>query len=69
MKERDTVPNAAAYAGVAKTTMWGLVLTGTIASYKIGKCRRVARADVDTFLAKCRQEGGRQATVPLAVRG
>lgn len=42
--------------GVSSRTVHALLANGTIPSYKIESSRRIAPADVDAYLARCREE-------------
>lgn len=42
--------------GVTDRTVQSMLARGTIASYKIEGSRRVAPADVDAYLERCREE-------------
>jgi excisionase family DNA binding protein len=45
-----TVEQAAELLNVGRTTMYGLVASGTIPSVRIGKCRRVAVDALDAYV-------------------
>jgi len=54
------VPQAADEYGIPRRTVWWLVLSGRLASYKVGRSRYVTRDDIDAYLATCREAGGRR---------
>lgn len=57
MDEVLTVTDVAKLLKCSRTVAYELVMSGQIASFKIGKLRRVRRSDVDTWLASRIQEG------------
>ncbi len=46
-----TVEQAATYAAISRSRMYELVARGTVPSVKIGKSRRIPRAEVDAWVA------------------
>jgi excisionase family DNA binding protein len=52
-----TVTDVAKLLKCSRTVAYELVMSGQIASFKIGKLRRVRRSDVDTWLASRIREG------------
>ena len=56
-----TVEELRGWLGLGRTKAHDLVAKGEIPSYKIGRLRRVRRADVERWLEGCRYApGGRQ---------
>lgn len=51
-----TTRSLAAKLGTTTRTVQTMLARGTIASYKIEGSRRIAPADVDAYLARCREE-------------
>ena len=47
------------WVGLRKTKIQSLLQSGAIPSYRIGKVRRIRRADVERFLEQNRSESGR----------
>lgn len=56
MSDLLTPKQLAGFLALSERTTRELLATGTIPSYKIGAARRIARADVDHYLA-ARREG------------
>jgi excisionase family DNA binding protein len=62
MKEKSNAPTfftertLAAYLAVSDRTIRNWIRRGELASYKLGAARRIDPADVDTFLARNREE-------------
>ncbi len=51
-----TTRTLAAKLGVTDRTVQSMLAAGKIASHKIEGSRRIAPADVDAYLARCREE-------------
>ncbi len=51
-----TTRSLAEKLGTTPRTVQTMLASGTIASYKIEGSRRIAPADVDAYLARCREE-------------
>lgn len=51
------VEDAARLLGVGRSTIYGLLAAGELASVKIGRSRRVSRRELDDYVA--RMEGAR----------
>jgi excisionase family DNA binding protein len=49
-----TVPQAALVLGIGTTRLYELVATGELQSVRIGRSRRIARADIDEFVERLR---------------
>jgi excisionase family DNA binding protein len=49
-----TIAEAARYLRLGKSTVYGLVESGELASFKFGRSRRIAWADVRQFVERCR---------------
>jgi len=47
---------AALLGGVGERFIWKLIGTGELPSFKLGRLRMVARADLDAFIAKLRED-------------
>lgn len=45
------VREVAVLIGLGRTTTYGLIMSGEIASVRIGRSRRVRKSDVDTYIA------------------
>jgi excisionase family DNA binding protein len=41
---------AAAYLGVGRSQMYAMIRSGAIATFKIGRLRKVRRADLDAYI-------------------
>lgn len=53
---------AAAYLGVAESTLYGWVSQGKIIPLKVGGLNRYRRVDLDRFLEECTQEAMHKKT-------
>ncbi len=45
-----TVKEVAAILQISRTTVYELIYAGTLASVKIGACRRIRRVDLETYV-------------------
>jgi excisionase family DNA binding protein len=45
-----TVKEVAAILQIGRTTVYELIYAGTLASVKIGACRRIRRIDLETYV-------------------
>lgn len=50
-----SVPEAAGALGIGRSTLYRLIAAGEIPIVKVGGSTKIARADIDTFLAIRRQ--------------
>lgn len=57
MDEVLTVTEVAALLKVSRTVAYGLIMSGELPSYKVGKLRRVRMSDVQAWLASRIKEG------------
>lgn len=51
MEEILTVTEVAKLLRMSRTTVYELIMSGDIPSFKVGKLRRVRRSDVEAWLA------------------
>jgi excisionase family DNA binding protein len=51
-----SIDEAADLLGIGRTFMFQLVASGEIASFKIGKRRKIAREEIDAYLDRLRRE-------------
>ena len=51
-----TPKTLAAYLAISERSSRQMIADGRIASYRIAGCRRVDVADLDAYLARCRQD-------------
>lgn len=58
-----TPEQAATELGIGRTAVFGLLKSGELRSIKVGRCRRVPRADLAAFVDRLRQEQGVDAGV------
>lgn len=56
-----TPKTLAAYLALSERTVREMLRRGTIPSYRLQGARRIAAEDVDAYLARHREEGGRAA--------
>jgi len=56
-----TVESLARLLAVDPRTVKNMIRDGEIASYRFRECRRIAKADVDSYLAEHRDEGRKAA--------
>ena len=49
---------AASRLGIVVRTLYKFIDSGELTAYKIGRVIRLQKADVDTFIARCRIEPG-----------
>ena len=54
-----TYDEAGRAMGVSPRTVWGLVASGKLRAVRIGRCVRIARAELERFLAAGQEGGGR----------
>ena len=57
MDEVLTVTEVAQLVKQSRTVVYGLIMSGELPSYKVGKSRRIRLSDVQAWLASRVQEG------------
>jgi excisionase family DNA binding protein len=53
-----TVPQAAEHLGVSRSKLYELIAAGEITTVRVGRARRIAPADLASFIAARRQAAG-----------
>ena len=51
-------PTAARYMGIGLRTLYSILDTGDLPSYKLGRVIRMKTGDVDAYLERCRVQPG-----------
>lgn len=52
VKEWLTYPEAQQYAGLGRTTLWGLVSSGEIQAARVGRAVRISRRSLDEYMER-----------------